>query len=53
MMNVGLHCRLVGKPGRLAALERFLEYISTKENVWVCTRENIASHWKKTHPFQK
>ncbi|KAJ2996940.1 chitin deacetylase cda1 [Globomyces sp. JEL0801] len=53
MMNIGLHCRLVGKPGRVAALEKFLEYISGFPDVWVCTREQIANHWRKTHPFSK
>ncbi|KAJ3333754.1 hypothetical protein HDU76_004250 [Blyttiomyces sp. JEL0837] len=46
-MNVGLHCRLVGKPGRAAALKQFLDYVSTFEGVWVCTREEMARHWRK------
>jgi peptidoglycan/xylan/chitin deacetylase (PgdA/CDA1 family) len=45
MMSVGLHCRLVGRPGRAAALMRFLDYISAHENVWVPTRLQIARHW--------
>jgi allantoinase len=45
MMSVGLHCRLVGRPGRAAALMRFLDYISTHERVWVPTRLQIAQHW--------
>jgi len=50
MMNVGLHCRLVGRPGRVAALERFVDYILEHDNVWVPQRIEIARHWIKTHP---
>jgi len=50
MMSVGLHCRLVGRPGRAAALARFLDYISQYELVWVCRRIDIARHWIATHP---
>jgi len=50
MMNVGLHCRVVGKPGRAASLARFLEYVSTKPNVWVARRSDIANHWHLHHP---
>jgi putative urate catabolism protein len=46
MMSVGLHCRLVGRPGRMAALKRFLDYIETKKYVWVCRRIDIANHWR-------
>ena len=52
MMSVGLHMRIIGHPGRSAGLERFLDYIMTHENVWVCRREDIARHWIKHHPFQ-
>jgi putative urate catabolism protein len=45
MMSVGLHCRLAGRPGRAAALQRFLDYLSSKEKVWVPTRLQIAQHW--------
>ena len=45
MMSVGLHCRLVGRPGRAASIARFLEYISGKEDVWLCRRIDIANHW--------
>jgi peptidoglycan/xylan/chitin deacetylase (PgdA/CDA1 family) len=45
MLSVGLHCRLVGRPGRAAALMRFLDYITTHERVWVPTRLQIAQHW--------
>jgi allantoinase len=49
MMNVGLHCRVVGKPGRTASLARFLEYVSTKPDVWVARRFDIANHWHQHH----
>ena len=49
MMNVGLHCRVVGKPGRAASLARFLEYVSTKPDVWVARRMDIANHWHQHH----
>jgi allantoinase len=45
MMSVGLHCRLVGRPGRAASLMRFLDYISNHDRVWVATRLQIAQHW--------
>ena len=45
MMSVGLHCRLVGRPGRAAALMRFLDYVLKHERVWVPTRLEIAQHW--------
>ena len=49
MMNVGLHCRVVGKPGRASSLARFLEYVSTKPDVWVARRMDIANHWHQHH----
>jgi OHCU decarboxylase len=49
MMSVGLHCRLVGRPGRAAALARFLDYIATHEGVWVARRIDIARHWIRHH----
>ncbi len=49
MMSVGLHCRLSGKPGRTAALARFLDYIQQKPNVWICRRIDIARHWHTHH----
>ncbi|KAK5938723.1 hypothetical protein PMZ80_008915 [Knufia obscura] len=52
MMTVGLHCRIVGKPGRFADLKRFCEYVNSKEGVWVATREEIARHWRETRPYQ-
>jgi allantoinase len=53
MMSVGLHCRLVGRPGRAAALEKFLEYVANFDDVWICTREQIANHWRDRFPFEK
>ena len=50
MMSIGLHCRLIGRPGRAAALQRFIDYASGHEGVWFATREDIADHWVKTHP---
>jgi len=47
ILSIGLHCRLVGRPGRAQALARFLDYILKKENVWVCQRVDIAKHWHK------
>lgn len=53
MLNIGLHCRLVGRPGRAAALARFLDYVQSHEDVWVTRRIDIANHWRKVHPPQK
>ena len=50
MMSVGLHCRLVGRPGRTAALIRFLDYVAQHDRVWVATRSEIARHWYRAHP---
>ncbi|CAH1653898.1 putative Chitooligosaccharide deacetylase; uricase [Hyphomicrobiales bacterium] len=50
MMTVGLHCRLVGRPGRAAGLARFLDYIQSHEQVWVARRLDIARHWQAHHP---
>ena len=52
MMNIGLHCRLAGKPGRAAALARFMDYVLGHEKVWVARRIDIARHWMATHPYQ-
>jgi putative urate catabolism protein len=49
MMSIGLHCRLVGRPGRAAALARFLDYIQGFEQVWVTRRVDIANHWHEHH----
>lgn len=53
MMSVGLHCRLVGRPGRIAALSRFLDYIKYHEQVWVTRRIDIAKHWLLTQPVNQ
>uniref|UniRef100_UPI0035110C03 allantoinase PuuE n=1 Tax=Pseudooceanicola sp. TaxID=1914328 RepID=UPI0035110C03 len=50
MMSVGLHCRLVGRPGRIRALERFLAHAQGHPDVWFATRLQIAEHWAKLHP---
>jgi len=51
MMSVGLHCRLAGRPGRTAALERFLDYAGAQDRVWITRRIDIARHWIATHPL--
>ena len=51
MMSIGMHCRLLGKPGRIVALQKFLDHIEKHDKVWVCRRVDIARHWKKVHPF--
>ena len=51
MLSVGMHCRLLGRPGRFAALRRFMDYIASHERVWVCRREDIARHWCEVHPY--
>ena len=50
MMNVGLHCRIVGRPGRAPALDRFLAHVKEREDVWITTRAEIARHWHSQHP---
>ncbi len=50
MMSVGLHGRIVGRPGRFAALERFVRYIADRPDVWLCRRIDIARHWQAAHP---
>nr|WP_194719593.1 allantoinase PuuE [Pseudomonas typographi] len=51
MLTVGLHCRLIGRPARLAALKRFVEYTEGFEGVWYARRVDIARHWYATHPY--
>lgn len=53
MMSIGLHCRLIGRPGKMAGLKRFIDYISGFEGVWTPTRLDIAEHWAKTHPHTR
>ena len=52
MMSIGLHCRLVGRPGRAAALARFLDHVQGHDKVWVATRLDIARHWIAEHPHR-
>ncbi len=51
MLSIGMHCRLLGRPGRLRALQRFLDHVAAHDRVWVCRRVDIAHHWQHTHPF--
>jgi putative urate catabolism protein len=50
MLSVGLHCRLIGRPARIGALERFLDHVQQHPKVWICRRVEIARHWIATHP---
>ena len=49
MMSVGLHCRLIGRPGRIQSLKKFLDYVLKFEDVWICKRIDIAKHWIKNY----
>ncbi|WP_374667151.1 allantoinase PuuE [Ramlibacter sp.] len=51
MMSIGMHCRLLGRPGRIVALQRFLDHIARHDRVWVCRRIDIARHWRQVHPY--
>ena len=51
MMSIGMHCRLLGRPGRLRALQRFLDHVQRHERVWITRRVDIARHWKLVHPI--
>jgi len=53
MMSIGMHCRLLGRPGRITALQRFLDHIQSHDKVWVARRIDIARHWKATHPYKE
>ncbi|PZP22832.1 MULTISPECIES: allantoinase PuuE [Pseudomonas] len=52
MLSIGMHCRLLGRPARLAALQRFLDYVKGHDKVWFARRVDIARHWHATHPFK-
>jgi peptidoglycan/xylan/chitin deacetylase (PgdA/CDA1 family) len=52
MMSVGLHCRLAGRPGRIAGLARFLDHVQSHDKVWICRRDAIARHWRRHHPHK-
>ena len=49
MMSVGLHCRLIGRPGRIQSLKKFLDYVLKHDDVWICKRIDIAKHWIKNY----
>jgi putative urate catabolism protein len=51
MMSIGMHCRLLGRPGRIRALQEFLDYVQTHDRVWICRRLDLARHWRQTHPY--
>ena len=51
MMSIGMHCRLLGRPGRMRALQRFLDHVQRHDRVWIARRIDIARHWKRVHPF--
>ena len=53
MMSVGLHCRIVGRPGRAAGLARFLEHVRNHDRVWLCRRIDVAGHWHEHHPWRQ
>lgn len=50
MLSIGLHCRIVGRPARMMALQRFIDYVKRHDQVWLCTREQIAQHWVEHFP---
>ncbi len=50
MLSIGMHCRLLGRPGRFRALQRFLDHVEAHDRVWVCRRVDIARHWHSHHP---
>ncbi len=51
MMSIGMHCRLLGRPGRMKALQQFLDHVQRHDRVWITRRIDIARHWRATHPF--
>jgi peptidoglycan/xylan/chitin deacetylase (PgdA/CDA1 family) len=53
MMTIGLHCRIIGRPGRFKALQDFVKYISSKDGVWVATRTEIAEAFREQFPYRK
>jgi len=53
MLNIGLHCRLAGRPGRFQGLKRFIDYVLSHSDVWLTRRIDIAQHWQQHHPYQK
>lgn len=53
MLSIGMHCRLLGRPGRFRALQRFLDYIQAHDKVWICRRIDIAQHWMQKFPMEE
>ncbi len=53
MMSIGMHCRLLGRPGRMRALQRFLDHVGRHDRVWIARRIDIARQWKAAHPFDR
>jgi len=51
MLSIGMHCRLLGRPGRFRGLQRFLDHLEKHPDVWVCRRIDIARHWQQHHPY--
>jgi allantoinase len=51
MMSIGMHCRLLGRPGRMRALQRFLDHVQRHDRVWITRRIDIAQHWRDVHPY--
>ncbi|WP_288415211.1 allantoinase PuuE [uncultured Acinetobacter sp.] len=52
MLSIGMHCRILGRPGRFKTLQRFLDYVQSHDRVWICRRNDIAKHWYTQHPYQ-
>jgi putative urate catabolism protein len=52
MMSIGIHCRLLGRPGRMRALQHFLDHVQRHDRVWITRRIDIARHWREVHPYQ-
>jgi allantoinase len=53
MMSLGVHLRIIGRPGRISALQRFIDHVRTHHDVWIATRRQIAEHWAREHPPPK
>jgi putative urate catabolism protein len=51
MLSIGMHCRLLGRPGRIVALQKFMDHVARHPDVWVCRRIDIARHWQRVHPY--
>lgn len=53
MLSIGLHCRIIGRPGKIAGLIKFIEYIKQFDDIWLCTRQQVAEHWVQQYPHPK